>query len=357
MDHSDWVSRFQDYLVYSMLKYIIVSVIGLTSIVFGTQELTSSVTIDGDDSVSSLLEELGEEYSAIRPRLDNMNSAQIGEDIIRNGFSKRDNLKKAKRQSKHFVCTSCHNLEREDPDLSISDPQARLDYVIDKGMPFLQGTTLYGAVNRTSFYNDDYYKKYGDLIDPAKNDIREAIQLCAQECAQGRELKDWEIESVLSYLWTIELKVSDLDLSSDELETIESAINDPAQQEEAANLIKSKYLQGSPATFLTPPEDRIVGTGLNGDVDNGKKLYDNSCLHCHYQKRYSFLHLDDNKLSFKYLNNGASSYSRHSLYQVTRYGTYSLYGKKSYMPNYTEEKMSDQQLADLRAYIKQRALQ
>jgi mono/diheme cytochrome c family protein len=339
-----------------MVKYIIVTIIGLTSIVFGTQEL-ASVSIDGDTTVTSVLEGLGEDYSATKPKLNNMSGVQIGEDIIRNGFSKRDDLKKAKRQSKHFVCTSCHNLEREDPDLSISDPQARLDYVVAKGIPFLQGTTLYGAVNRTSFYNDDYYKKYGDLIEPAKNDIREAIQLCAQECAQGRELKDWEIESVLAYLWTIELKVSDLGLSSDEIETIESALNDPAQQTEAVSLIKSKYLQGSPATFLTPPEDRTVGTGLTGNTKNGKKIYDNSCLHCHYQKKYSFLHLDDNKLSFRYLNNGAPSYNRHSLYQVTRYGTYSLYGKKSYMPNYTAEKMSDQQLADLRAYIKHRALQ
>ena len=339
-----------------MLKYIIITIIGLTSIVFGTQELTYTV-VDGEDTVSSVLIDLGEDFSDVTPKLDNKSSAQIGEDIIRHGFSKRDGLKKARRQSKHFVCTSCHNLEREDPDLSIADPQARLDYVIDKGLPFLQGTTLYGAVNRTSFYNDDYYKKYGDLIEPAKNDIREAIQLCAQECAQGRELKDWEIESVLAYLWTIELKVSDLELSSNEIATIESEINDPTIQGEAVSLIKSKYLQGSPATFLTPPEDRTVGTGLTGNVDNGKKLYDSSCLHCHYQKKYSFLHLDDNKLSFRYLNNGASSYSRHSLYQVTRYGTYSLYGKRSYMPNYTEEKMSDQQLADLRSYIRHRALQ
>ena len=339
-----------------MLKYLIITIIGLTSIVFGTKELTYTA-IDNDDSVSSVLEALGEDLSDTKPRLTDKSSAQIGEDIIRNGFSKRDGLKKSRRQSKHFVCTSCHNLEREDPDLSISDPQARLDYVIDNGMPFLQGTTLYGAVNRTSFYNDDYYKKYGDLIEPAKNDIREAIQLCAQECAQGRELQDWEIESVLAYLWTIELKIDDLNLEASDVATLEAALNNPTDQHDAVGLIKSKYLQGSPATFLTPPEDRTVGTGLPGDVDNGKKIYDSSCLHCHYQKEYSFLHLDDNKLSFKYLENGASSYSRHSLYQVTRYGTYSLYGKKSYMPNYTEEKMSNQQLADLRAYIRHRALQ
>jgi len=262
-----------------MLKYIIVTIIGFTSIVFGTKELTY-IAIDGDDTVSSVLEALGEDLSDTKPKLNSASSAQIGEDIIRNGFSKRDGLKKSRRQSKHFVCTSCHNLEREDPDLSLSDPQARLDYVIGKGIPFLQGTTMYGAVNRTSFYNDDYYKKYGDLIEP-----------------------------------------DDLNLNAQEVATIESALNSSTDQNDAVSLIRSKYLQGSPATFLKPPEDRKVGTGLPGDIDNGKKLYDSSCLHCHYQQRYSFLHLDDNKLSFRYLNNG------------------------------------DQQLADLRSYIRHRALQ
>jgi len=148
-----------------MIKYLIITIIGLTSIVFGTRELTYT-SIDSDDTVSRVLEALGEDLSDTKPKLKGKSSAQIGEDIIRNGFSKREGLKKSRRQSKHFVCTSCHNLEREDPNLSISDPQARLDYVIDKGIPFLQGTTLHGAVNRTSFYNDDYYKKYGDLIEP-----------------------------------------------------------------------------------------------------------------------------------------------------------------------------------------------
>ena len=93
------------------------------------------------------------------------------------------------KQSKHFVCTSCHNIQKEDPDLSIADPQARLEYARDMELPYLPGTTLYGAVNRTSFYNGDYEKKYGDLVKPARNNLREAIQLCAVECSQGRALR------------------------------------------------------------------------------------------------------------------------------------------------------------------------
>jgi mono/diheme cytochrome c family protein len=48
-------------------------------------------------------------------------------------------------------------------------------------------------------------------------------------------------------------------------------------------------------------------------------------------------------------------YSDKSLYQIVRHGTYSKTGRKQYMPLYTEEKMSDEQLNDLVAYIKQLA--
>ncbi|MEM1119867.1 MAG: hypothetical protein AAGJ18_05425, partial [Bacteroidota bacterium] len=87
-------------------------------------------------------------------------SVENGKRLFFEGFSSRPNGKKTKKQSKHFVCTSCHNVVREDPDLSVTDPQARLVYAKENELPFLQGTTMYGAVNRTSFYNGDYYKKY-----------------------------------------------------------------------------------------------------------------------------------------------------------------------------------------------------
>ena len=44
-------------------------------------------------------------------------------------------------------------------------------------------------------------------------------------------------------------------------------------------------------------------------------------------------------------------YDQRSIYHVNRYGTKPMGGKKAYMPHYTLEKMSNQQLEDLRAYI------
>ncbi|MEM6317584.1 MAG: cytochrome c [Bacteroidota bacterium] len=313
------------------------------------------VTVTKNQPVAELLQKLGDKSITHLPNTSVKGvSVENGKRLFFEGFSSTPNGKKTKKQSKHFVCTSCHNVVKEDPDLSVSDPQARLEYADKNDLPFLQGTTMYGAVNRTSFYNGDYYKKYGDLVKNARNDIREAIQLCAVECAQGRRLKHWEIESILAYLWTIELKVGDLKLTEQDLQTIQATLENSANQTTAIDLIKSKYLQASPATFVAPPEDRKAGVvSLKGDPENGRLIYDLSCKHCHEDERYSFFKLDDSQQSFDHLHKHFPKYNRYSTYQVSRWGTSPLPGKKAYMPQYTEERMSVQQLEDLRAYVRQ----
>lgn len=314
-------------------------------------------SVDKHTPVAEVLKKLGDKSIThqVNSGLKGV-SVENGKQLFFEGFSKSANGKKSKKQSKHFVCTSCHNTVKEDPNLSISDPQARLEYAADKNIPFLQGTTMYGAVNRTSFYNGDYYKKYGELVNSARNNIREAIQLCAVECAQGRRLKHWETESILAYLWTLELTMDDLAISNSEYETLTAAVDNGANQEKAVDLLTGKYLQGSPATFIAPPEDRKMGAANStGNPVNGKLIYDLSCKHCHEDERYSFYKLDDTKLSFDHLNKHFGKYSRYSTYQVSRWGTSPTAGKKAYMPQYTKERMSVQQLEDLRAYIKQKA--
>ena len=316
---------------------------------------TKEASISSEMPVAEVLKKLGDRSIKHQPNMGLKGvSAENGKRLFLEGISKSPSGKKSKRQSKHFVCTSCHNIVQEDPNLKVSDPQARLEYAQEKNIPFLQGTTMYGAVNRTSFYNGDYYKKYGDLVDKARNDIREAIQLCAVECAQGRSLKHWEIESVLAYLWTLEMKLEDLDLTDADLQKITEAVDKETNQEAAISLLKSKYLQASPATFIPPPTDRKAGaTDITGNPENGKLVYDLSCKHCHENERYSFFKLDDSQLSLAHLNKHFSKYSRYSTYQVSRWGTSPIPGKKAYMPQYTKERMSVQQLEDLRAYVKQ----
>ena len=284
-------------------------------------------------------------------------SAEAGSNLVHLGRAIKEDGGTTTRQSRHFVCTSCHNMKREDPDLSVSDPQARLEYVAANGMPFLQGTALYGAVNRISFYNGDYEEKYGELVTPARHNIREAIQLCAVECSQGRPLKDWELESILAYLWEIQLQVGDLILSDTEKQSIELALNKTGNKQKAIDLLHGKYLSGSPATFVTPPENRKTGYPevQPGDAENGKLIYELSCLHCHEQERYAYFELNESKTTFDFLEKHFKKYTPYSSYQVIRYGTAPLPGKRAYMPNYTREKMNDQQVEDLRAYIEMKA--
>ncbi len=333
---------------------VFIPILFLISFLFLSNEWLSSPTlvVSEDTPVAQVLLELGDQPADHLPDLSIEGvSVEVGRDIVQKGVARKPHGGKTNKQSNHFVCTSCHNIQREDPDLSVVDPQARLEYVRDHGLPFLQGTTLYGAVNRTSFYNGDYEKKYGDLVKPARNNLREAIQLCAVECSQGQALEPWEMESVLAYLWTIELKLKDLNIDQRELNKINQALQQNSMAVETIKMIKSKYLAGSPATFVTPPDDRKEGYPLKGNAENGKLIYDLSCLHCHENERYSFFELDSSRYSFQFLEHHLPRYTRYSVYQVARWGTSPIPGKMAYMPNYTKEKMSDQQLEDLRAYI------
>lgn len=325
--------------------------IGLAVILVITAFRVTEPPLTSDYPVAQLLEVFGDTPMPHKP---NTNLARVsverGRDIVINGFS-NVGKKKSKTQSKHFTCIACHNVEREDPDLANPEPEARLSYAKEHDLPFLQGSPLYGIVNRSSFYNGDYVKKYGDLVDLTRHDLREAIALCATECSQGRPLKKWEMESVLAYLWTIELKLGDLNISDDELKLIEQTFKSGNNRDEAIKLIKSKFLDYSPATFVDPPENREEGYQLEGNAGNGQLIYELSCQHCHLDHPFSYLTLDNDVLTFKHLLHKAGTYNPHSIYQVVRYGTSPNGGDEAYMPLYPKEKMTNQQMADLRAYI------
>ena len=323
-------------------------------LVIGMRE--AGETVKPDDLVTDVLELLGSDPMPHKPDLSQPGvDVKKGEEIVTKGRPEDVTFGKSRRQSIYFTCTACHNIVREEPNLAQPDPDRRLRYALEHGLPYLQGSPLYGVVNRSSFYNGDYEKKYGDLVKPTRKDLRAAIQLCAVECSQGRPLMQLEMESVVAYLWTIGLKMHDLQLTDEENQTIQKAVDEQAVQEQAIELIKSKYLPYSPATFIDPPENRKKGMVSEGNADNGKLIYELSCQYCHYQNDYSFLLLDNTRMTFKYLSKHAEKYNARSIYQVSRYGTQPKNGKKAYMPQYTLEKLSREQMADLRAYIDREA--
>ncbi len=311
--------------------------------------------VDADTPVHEVLRARGAaERADVMVRPVEGASAELGRELVLQG-----RLSGGGQQSAHFKCTSCHNVVREDPVLTNMDPTARLAYAEENDLPFLPGTTLWGAVNRESYYNGDYEKKYGDLVKNARKDLRGAIQLCATECAQGKPLEDVEMESVVAYLHTIGLKLKDLDTDVPSLDRINRAID--RKDERRPGIIaslKANYLLASPATFLLPPKDRKTGYPVEAppNPDNGQAIYQRACLHCHEQQRYSFFELGESVDHYNFMTKHFPRYTRYSTYQVSRYGTSPIPGKKAYMPHYTKERMSDLQVEELRAYLAEGAV-
>ena len=280
--------------------------------------------------------------------------AEIGAQLIHEGKASYGD-KNGKLISSYFKCTDCHNLVKETAKLTNLDPQDRLDYLVENGLPFTAGSTFFGIYNRSTYYNDDYYKKYGSLVNAAKDTLANAIQLCAEYCASGRKLVDWELNAILHYFKKYELRLRDLNLSDNQKEIILKALQEDKNQAEALEIIKGKYVHRYGATFTGAKIEKERGYGENGDIENGEKIYKAACMYCHENARVTYLDLNDDVLSGKFLWKHRKGYDDLSIYQVVRWGTYPIAGRKQYMPLFPKEKMSDKQLEDLMAYIKKLA--
>lgn len=280
---------------------------------------------------------------------------KIGKDLVEKGRTKRG-LFKSKVISPYFVCTDCHNVGREFENANEQSPEKRLEYAKQNGLPFLPGSTLWGIYNRTDFYNDDYIQKYGEIVIPAKKSLSESIQVCAKYCSSGRSLKDWEVEAIMHYFKKNELQLRDVDLTPNQTKNILNPNKlTKKEKSELLKVLKLSFVSGFSADFIPtmPAEDRKYGR--LGDLDNGKYIFENACLFCHRDGRVTYLKLDDNKLTAEMFVKHMKGYSDKSVYQITRFGTFTIAGRNQYMPRYTKDKMSDEQIEDLMAYIQQMA--
>ncbi|MGJ8661372.1 MAG: c-type cytochrome, partial [Bacteroidota bacterium] len=194
------------------------------------------------------------------------------------------------------------------------------------------------------------------IINKAKTSLPESIQVCAKYCSSGRNLKDWELEAIMHYFKKTELTLGDINLTGDQLAQISQiGTLNAEQKKDLLQSIENSYTKGYSAHFLEtmPREDRKYGAG--GNVENGKYIYDNACLYCHLDGRVTYLKLNDDKLSAQMFMKHKTGYDDLSIYQIIRQGTYAMAGRNQYMPRYTKDKMSDQQIEDLVAYLKQLA--
>lgn len=298
---------------------------------------------------------LGAEKSSFYMESFDPEKAKIGLELILKGKTKRG-LFKSKAISSYFVCTDCHNIGREFKNSSDQNPSRRLDFAEENNLPFLPASTFWGIYNRTSFYNDDYIKKYGDIIKDAKQSLSGSIQVCAKYCSSGRYLKSWELEAIMHYFKANELKSKDLSLTNNQKDAISRIqLLDENEKADLLASINSAFTHGYSAHFgeTMPRDDRKYGVG--GDVVTGKFIYDKACLHCHLDGRVTFLKLDSDKLSAQMFLKYKSTYDDLSVYQIIRQGTYAMPGRNQYMPRFTKDKMSDQQIEDLMAYLTQLA--
>lgn len=271
-----------------------------------------------------------------------------GYEMVHYGRVESDGLRKNKYISKYYACTSCHNTVREHDDLSTETPDDRLTRAMRENIPFVPGSTFYGVANKSTWYNDDYVLKYGALVEPAKESLAESIQLCAQECSQGRALKEWEIQSILAYYQSISYKLSDLNATQEEMNTL---LNEEIPVVVKQDILKALTTPKNAATFGSLPESKEAGYPHEGNVERGQAIYKLGCQHCHRERGESDVVFDDGKVTLKWLERNLFKDSDLSIYQILRKGTYAEKGHKEYMPHYTLEKMSDAQIEDLRAFI------
>jgi mono/diheme cytochrome c family protein len=270
--------------------------------------------------------------------------------------------------SEFYKCTHCHNHLREDRVLSKQDPEDRFAMIVeqpekkitegslDAPLRLQPGTTMWGAVNRESFYNDSYmiYHRLavggGRPMNPQS--LEDATQVCCTYCSVGRLAEEWEILAMLTYFWSLEVKLADLDLPTGAAAAIAAVMQasggerDPLQVANARKTLRQLYLTRAGDEFTAVPKDLKSDTQgpypdkaqFQGDAAIGKKLYAVACDHCHGEGK-------PNESAGADLVRNLAKY-----HAVLAYGTQQ--DKEPYMPMFSRQRLSRQQIADVQAYLK-----
>lgn len=264
------------------------------------------------------------------------------------------------RISDYFYCIDCHNTTREEGSLArVSDPAEKLNYAVANGIPLVPGSTFAGMVNRESWYNGDYAKKYRFSLSvrAARTSLEKAIELCSTECSQGRNPEPWEMEAMMAYFHSLQWTIGDLDLTGADLAELKRRALNPEEHAAIIGEMKEKYALAAPATFGEMPEDPQTGYPIEGqaNADSGKLVFEKSCLHCHGAEGASEHYFGDKDSTWEELARKFPGSSKKSIYGLLRLGTHPEDGKRPYMPNFTKERMSDRQIEDLRAYLEEKA--
>ncbi len=289
----------------------------------------------------------------------------------------------SKPVSKYFTCARCHNHEREDPVLPVQDPEARFAWIERTGenIFMLQGATLWGAVNRETFYAGDY-AKYRDLCVPQGEELSswlpcgpvfgfcmpgcrtmdpdslvDANQVCSNYCSVGRYLKAWELSALLAFFWDQEIRLEDLDLTpqtrAEALAVLTAPAPDPGEAKRLRDVLAGAFSNKADNTFRglpklagdAAPGKPVVeypdGAKFTGDFRRGASLWKLSCGYCHEAK--------DRPLTRE--KAGRFSKDVQEFHTMIAKGT--RHSFRRYMPNFTLERLSRGQSTDILAFLQQ----
>jgi len=289
----------------------------------------------------------------------------------------------SKPVSKYFTCARCHNYEREDPVLPVQDPEARFEWIERTGEKIfmLQGATLWGGVNRKTFYAGDY-SKYHDLCVPKGEELFpwlpcgpifgwclpgcrtmdpdtlvDATQVCSHYCSVGRYLKVWELSALLAFFWDQEIRLDDLDLQPQARAEVLAVLTAPAPEQREAqrlrNVLADAYSNTAGNTFRglpklagdSAPGKPVVeypdGSKFTGDSRRGANLWKLSCGHCHEAKERPLT------------REKAKNFSKDVEDFHAMIATGTRHSFRRYMPNFTLERLSRRQSADILAFLQQ----
>ena len=305
----------KNVLQFTLIFLIVVAIVSFSS---GNQHY-SKYTESNPNVIPQTVQEalilLGDEKPIHYIEKMDMDSVRMGEEMVKYG-SLLDGSNS--RISKYFVCTDCHNVQLESADPADESPEAVLAYGMKNELPFLPASTFYGMYNKKHWYNDDYFKKYGELVTPTRDTLYNAIQLCATQCSQGRALENWEIRSILHYYKSIELKTADLKFNSEEFSEFKRFA--ATDKKKALALLQSKFSSANAAHFIS--SEIPVIEGYTPSAENGKYIFNNGCLHCHDSKTaITNFSLSDDKLSLRFLYRKKDKYNNYAVPHITRHGT------------------------------------
>lgn len=278
---------------------------------------------------------------------------------------------------KEYTCSACHNITREDYNLTRQDSDNRFALIEVSSTPLrmVQGTTLWAVVNRRTFYNG-HYSKYNGLpipVDshpspetitcnagedcrPWRNDsLADAIQVCGFYCSEGEGfLAKWELLSLLTFMWDIELRLADVDSANETKDRVAKVLlHRSAYSAEIVRIheqiLNLAYLSAAGATKREIPPafqksrfhkpGKKARTALQADANTGERLYALACVGCHF---------DGSEVSDSWgVDLGLSESYFHQVLADGKHAT----SRRPYMPEFTNERLSPVQATLILAYL------